>query len=57
MPLEMRCPECGVRVVLEVDGEVMSEETLLHLPRAPKTITRHMIHKVWCTKRREDGSN
>jgi hypothetical protein len=42
------CPICMGHETLIVDGKFMSEETLLALSFAPKTIVREMHHKLWC---------
>lgn len=43
------CPECGMSGYLVVDGNEMTEEQLLHLRFAPKTIERRPIpHLRWC---------
>ena len=44
----MFCPDCFSDVRLVVDGKMMSEDELLHLPKAPKTIERRLTHKRWC---------
>lgn len=45
----MFCPECLATVYLIVDGKRMSEDELLHLPKAPKAIERKLTHKRWCS--------
>lgn len=48
MSNDMTCPDCDGWLVIEADGRRVSHEELLHLPRAPRSIKRRMIHKVWC---------
>lgn len=48
--MSMMCPDCGASSYLMVDGERMSEETLLILPRPPKTIEKKMYHALWCPR-------
>lgn len=49
---KMTCPECGGWLVIEADGVRVSQDGLLHSPRAPRKINRRMIHMRWCTENR-----
>jgi hypothetical protein len=44
----MRCPDCGMTSYLRVDGRMMTEDQINHLPRPPRKIERRLPHKVWC---------
>jgi len=44
----MFCPDCFAEVYLVVDGKEMTEDELLHLRVAPKSIERKLVHKKWC---------
>lgn len=44
----MICPDCGCSDYLVVDGVEMTEDQLLHLPRAPKKIKRRLPHNLRC---------
>jgi hypothetical protein len=44
----MYCPDCFSTVYLIVDGKEMSEDELMNLRAAPKSIERKLTHKRWC---------
>ena len=41
------CPDCGARTYYVVDGQRMTQETLLDLPSPPRAIERRIDHRGW----------
>lgn len=45
---KVACAECDGWLHIEADGKWVTEAELLHLPHAPRSIERRIVHKVWC---------